>query len=78
MYIRLKALQTLPVHRLQPVLWGTLFAVMIWAGVGLKLRADLSGNLHEADRTAQNFAMVFEENVLRSIGEIDKIGRAHV
>src|SRR5262249_31522388 len=32
----------------------------------------VASDRHEAERTSQNFAMVFEENVLRSIGEIDK------
>src|SRR5438270_12172709 len=45
---------------------------MIWAGVMLKYIDDLHGDLREAERTNVNFATVFEENVLRSIGEIDK------
>src|SRR5471030_2888 len=45
---------------------------MLWAGVALKYFEDLKGDIREAERANQNFAMVFEENVLRSIGEIDK------
>lgn len=72
MFIELKALRALPAQRLQPIFWGLLLVAAVWAGVSLKLSADLRDDLHDADRTAQNFAMVFEENVLRSIGEIDK------
>src|SRR5256885_8139803 len=45
---------------------------MLWAGISLKYVEDIQGDQKEAERSNQNFAMVFEENVLRSIGEIDK------
>jgi hypothetical protein len=41
-------------------------------GICLKYIQDIRSDEREAERTSQNFAMVFEENVLRSIGEIDK------
>jgi diguanylate cyclase (GGDEF)-like protein len=45
---------------------------MLWAGVILKYSEDVQSDKRDAERSNQNFAMVFEENVLRSIGEIDK------
>src|ERR1700719_2322485 len=45
---------------------------MLWAGIALKYSEDVQADQGEAERTNHNFAMVFEENVLRSIGEIDK------
>ncbi len=45
---------------------------MIWAGVIVKYSEDFQSDQREAERTNHNFAMIFEENVLRSIGEIDK------
>ncbi len=38
----------------------------------LKYSEDVQTDLKEAERGNHNFPMVFEENVLRSIGEIDK------
>jgi hypothetical protein len=46
--------------------------VMLWLGLGVKYIQNLSIDEREAKRSNRNFAMVFEENVLRSIGEIDK------
>src|SRR5436853_327270 len=45
---------------------------MIWTGIVFKFLGDVHQDRDEAERTNRNFAMVFEENVLRSIGEIDK------
>ena len=45
---------------------------MLWTGIGLKYAEDAASDLRAAERANKNFAMVFEENVLRSIGEIDK------
>ena len=45
---------------------------MLWAGVIIKYSEDIQSDKRDAERSNQNFAMVFEENVLRSIGEIDK------
>jgi diguanylate cyclase (GGDEF)-like protein len=51
---------------------GLLIITMLWAGVALKYLDDVRNDRREAERAGRNFAMVFEENVLRSIGEIDK------
>ena len=45
---------------------------MLWVSVILKYSEDIRSDKRDAERSNQNFAMVFEENVLRSIGEIDK------
>jgi len=45
---------------------------MLWSGLALKYFDSVQTDQHEAERSNQNFTMVFEENVLRSIGEIDK------
>ncbi len=38
----------------------------------LKYLEDADADMRSAERANKNFAMVFEENVLRSLGEIDK------
>ena len=38
----------------------------------MKYSEAIDNDRREAERTNHNFAMLFEENVLRSIGEIDK------
>ena len=45
---------------------------MIWVAVLVKYSEDMQADQREAERSNHNFALVFEENVLRSIGEIDK------
>lgn len=59
-------------ERRSSAIFGVVIIVMLWAGVFVKYFEDVRGDKREAERTNQNFAMVFEENVLRSIGEIDK------
>ena len=51
---------------------GTIIIAMLWAGMTLKYFESVRTDLSEAERTNQNFAMVFEENVLRSLNEVDK------
>ncbi len=51
---------------------GAVIIAMLWGGIALKYFENREQDYREAARTNQNFAMVFEENVLRSIGEIDK------
>jgi diguanylate cyclase (GGDEF)-like protein len=53
-------------------IFGVAVIAMIWVGVIVKYSEDVRGDQREAERANYNFAMVFEENVLRSIGEIDK------
>jgi diguanylate cyclase (GGDEF)-like protein len=65
-------LHNLAVAGRSSVIFGMLLISMLWAGIALKHVEDLRTDERDAERTIQNFAMVFEENVLRSIGEIDK------
>jgi len=51
---------------------GAIIIVILWIGIGLKYIEDVQSGRKEAERANHNFAIVFEENVLRSIGEIDK------
>jgi hypothetical protein len=59
-------------ERRSSAIFGMLITAMLWAGVALKYSEDVQADKREAERANHNFAMVFEENVLRSIGEIDK------
>jgi len=52
---------------------GILIIGMLWAGILLRHFEEVRVDQRDAERTIQNFATVFEENVLRSIGEIDKV-----
>ncbi|RVU19428.1 putative bifunctional diguanylate cyclase/phosphodiesterase [Methylobacterium oryzihabitans] len=72
MGLRLKELPRLVVERRSSVLLGLLVVALAWMGVAFKHWSDLRTARLDSDRTNHNFAMVFEENVLRSIGEIDK------
>jgi diguanylate cyclase (GGDEF)-like protein len=45
---------------------------MLWAGVLLTYRSERQQEYREVERRNQNYARLFEENVLRSIGEMDK------
>jgi diguanylate cyclase (GGDEF)-like protein len=51
---------------------GIIIIALLWVGVALKYRQDVKSDFDDATRTNDNFARVFEENVSRSIGEIDK------
>jgi diguanylate cyclase (GGDEF)-like protein len=65
-------LPKLIVQRRSTAILGAIIIVMLWAGVLLKYAEDVQRDRREAERLNNNFAMLFEENVLRSIGEIDK------
>src|SRR5215471_4789198 len=72
MNLHLLKLPKLIAERGSSAIFGMVLIAMLWAGVILKYSEDVQGDRREAERSNQNFAMVFEENVLRSIGEIDK------
>ena len=55
-------------ERRSSALFGVIIIAMLWTGVGLKYMSDVRADQGDAERTTHNFAMVFEENVLRSIG----------
>jgi diguanylate cyclase (GGDEF)-like protein len=70
--LHLLQLPKLIAQRRSSAVFGMVIIAMLWAGVFLKYVGDVDEDKREAERTNRNFAMVFEENVLRSIGEIDK------
>ena len=72
MNLRLLQLPKLIAERRSSAIFGMVIIAMLWAGIFLKYAGDVQDDKREAVRTNRNFAMVFEENVLRSIGEIDK------
>jgi diguanylate cyclase (GGDEF)-like protein len=72
MKLHLAKLPRLVIERRSSVILGMLIIAMLWTGIGLKYIEDVDSDLRSAERANKNFAMVFEENVLRSIGEVDK------
>src|SRR5712671_3544040 len=72
MKLHILQLPKLIAERRSSAIFGVVIIAMLWAGVVLKYSEDVRGDEREAERTNRNFSMVFEENVLRSIGEIDK------
>jgi diguanylate cyclase (GGDEF)-like protein len=73
MNLNLLDLPKLIVERRSSAIFGVIIIVMLWAGIILKYAQDVRSDLKDADRTSQGFTMVFEENVLRSIDELDNV-----
>jgi diguanylate cyclase (GGDEF)-like protein len=59
-------------QRQSTAVFGIIIIAMVWIGVAAKYWEGYSNDRRESERLISNFAMLFEENVLRSIGEIDK------
>jgi diguanylate cyclase (GGDEF)-like protein len=59
-------------ERRSTAILGMTIIAMLWAGIAIKYFESIENDRREAERSNRNFAMLFEENVLRSIGEIDK------
>lgn len=72
MKLHLAQLPRLVAERRSTAIFGIVIIAMLWGGISFKYYQDLRADMRQAERTNRNFAMVFEENVLRSIGEIDK------
>jgi Cache domain len=72
MGLQLAKLSRLIIERRSPVILGMVIIVMLRAVIGLKYMEDAESDLRSAERANRNFATIFEENVLRSLGEIDK------
>jgi diguanylate cyclase (GGDEF)-like protein len=72
MGLQLAKLPRLIIERRSSVILGLVIIVILWAVIGLKYIEDAESDLRTAERANRNFAMIFEENVLRSLGEIDK------
>jgi diguanylate cyclase (GGDEF)-like protein len=69
---QLSKLPRLISERQSSAIFGIAVIAMLWAGIGIKYAEDVLGDRRASERNAQNLAMFVEENVLRSIGEIDK------
>src|SRR6202140_2191452 len=72
MNLRVRRLPRLLAERRSSAVFGVVIIAMIWVAVLVKYSEDVQGDKRDAERGNRNFAMVFEENVLRTIGEIDK------
>jgi diguanylate cyclase (GGDEF)-like protein len=72
MKLHLAKLPQLIIERRGSVILGVVIIAMLWTGIGLKYLEDANADMRAAERANKNFALVFEENVLRSLGEIDK------
>jgi len=57
-------------HR-SSALFGAVVIAMLWGGIFLKYVEDRNDDLVQARQTSHSFSMVFEENVIRSIDELD-------
>lgn len=71
MNLHLSQLPRLIAERRSSAIFGVLIILILWVGVCLKYAEDVRGDLRDAERTNRNYAMVFEENVLRTVGEVD-------
>jgi diguanylate cyclase (GGDEF)-like protein len=58
-------------RRSSTAILGTIIIAMLWVGITVKYFERAHTDLTEAERTNENFAMVFEENVLRTLSELD-------
>ena len=72
MKLHLAQLPRLIAERRSTAIFGVVIIAMLWSGICFKYVQDIRSDERDAERSNNNFAMVFEENVLRSIGEIDK------
>jgi diguanylate cyclase (GGDEF)-like protein len=72
MHLHIAQLPKLLKERRSTAIFGVVIITMLWCGISLKYYEDYRGDLKDAERSGSNFAMAFEENVLRSLGEIDK------
>jgi diguanylate cyclase (GGDEF)-like protein len=72
MNLHIARLPRLLAERRSTAVLGLVIIAMLWAVIVVKYAGDIQADRLAAQRMTQNFTMVFEENVLRSIGEIDK------
>lgn len=72
MKLHLAGLPGLVWQRRASAVLGVIIVLMLWAGVFIIYRGDVEQDYRDVEQRNQNYALLFEENVLRSIGEIDK------
>jgi diguanylate cyclase (GGDEF)-like protein len=73
MNLQLLQLPKLLAERRSSAIFGIVIIAMLWGGTFIKFLQDERVDLGAAQRTSEGFAMVFEENVLRSIDELDNM-----
>ncbi len=73
MNLQLLQLPKLIAKRRASAIFGVAVIAMLWSAVFLKFWQDERADLADAQHTSESFAMVFEENVLRSIDELDNM-----
>jgi diguanylate cyclase (GGDEF)-like protein len=71
--LHLLQLPRLLAERRSSAMFGIVIIAMLWGGTFLKFSQDERADLEDAKRTSEGFVMVFEENVLRSIDELDNV-----
>ncbi len=71
MKLHVAQLPRLIAERRSSAILGVLIIVILWVGVFLKYAEDVHSDLLDAVRSDRSYAMVFEENVLRTIGQVD-------
>src|SRR5271169_5514765 len=69
---QLSRLPWLIAERRSSAVFGIAIIAMLWAGIGIKHAEDVLDDRRVCERNVHDLAMVAEEDVLRSIGEIDK------
>ena len=72
MNLHIAHLPRLIAQRRSTEILGMIIIAMLWIGIPFKYFERVHTDQAEAERTNENFAMVFEENVLRSLSEVDK------
>ncbi|MBN9080754.1 MAG: GGDEF-domain containing protein [Rhizobiales bacterium 62-17] len=72
MQLHIAHLPKLILQRRTSAILGMIIIALLWVAVAAIYREDTKQDLLDYERRNQNYAMLFEENVLRSIGEIDK------
>ncbi|MFY9693126.1 MAG: EAL domain-containing protein [Xanthobacteraceae bacterium] len=72
MKIHVLNIPRLALQRRGSALLGLIIVAILWAGVGLMFHRDLQQDYASVVQRNENYALLFQENVLRSIGEIDK------
>jgi diguanylate cyclase (GGDEF)-like protein len=72
MRLHIVELPKLALERRASAVLGLIIMVMLWAGVVVAYKTDVQEDFRDAELRNQNYSSLFEENVLRSIGEIDK------
>ncbi|NJO34780.1 MAG: hypothetical protein HC869_18315 [Rhodospirillales bacterium] len=54
------------------IILGVAMISMLWAGIFIKYQQQADTDFRDEGRNGHNLALLFEENALRSIGEVDK------